>query len=291
MSLGAEKTQTVVYQGDTAELYAYFYDTGDVPLAQAAFSSVSFVVRKPDGTDSTHVGTVNPDGSCFLRYTTTTQVGLYKWTTQATLTTGEKRTYRDEFQTEDPLADPPVTQATEIGNEVWMRLEDCFDSELGGPWLRDMTLMYFEPSKVERFIAEGLLRINIYPPASNLDLSYFTTPIPNPDPNLPANTYQPDPDRIVLVQATLLAVIKHLMRSYVEQPQPQGANIVWQDRREYLQRWQSIYQIEDAAFKEMVLLWKRQFYNFGQGALSVHSKAGRLYPTGWRARNVSRGYT
>jgi hypothetical protein len=124
-----------------------------------------------------------------------------------------------------------------------------------------------------------------------LDLSYFTTPIPNPDPNLPANTYQPDPDRIVLVQATLLAVIKHLMRSYVEQPQPQGANIVWQDRREYLQRWQSIYQIEDAAFKEMVLLWKRQFYNFGQGALSVHSKAGRLYPTGWRARNVSRGYT
>lgn len=291
MSLGTERSQSVVWQGDTAELYAAFFSDDDAPLEQTDFTGVTFTVRDPDGTDTSGSGTVNSDGSCYFQFTGTTLVGLYKWTAQALLLSGEKRTYRDEFQVEDPMVDPPETYANQIGKEVWSRLEDCFDSEDGGPWLRDMTLLYFEPSKVERFIAEGMLRINVYPPATTLDLSFFTTPIPNPDPNLAPGTLQPDPDRIVLVQATLLAVIRHLMRAYVEQPNPQGANIVWQDRRDYLQRWQSIYTIEEAAFKEMVLLWKRSFYNFGQGALSVHSKAGRLYPTGWRARNATRGFT
>ncbi len=289
--IGAEKTQTSVWQGDTAELQASFYDVTDIPLAQAAYASVSFTVRKPDGTDTTAAGTVSPDGSCSYRFTATTAPGLYKWFVQATLTTGEKRSYRDEFWVEDPLADPPVTQLTEIADEVWMRLEDCFDSEQGGPWLRDMSLAYFEPQKVERFVAEALLRINVYPPATTLDLSYFTATGINPDPLQPPNTPMADPDRIIIVQGTLLAVIRHLMRAYTEQPDPQGANIVWQDRRDYLQRWQTIYQIEDAAFKEMLLLWKRSFYNFGKGALLTHSKAGRLYPTGWRARNSTRGYT
>lgn len=291
MTLGAEKAQGVVWQGDSADLYAAFFGSDDLPLEPTDYSGATFTVRDPDGNDSTHSGTVETDGSVFYRHLATNTPGLYKWTAQVILTSGEIRTYRDEFLVEDPLEDPPETYAEQIGTEVWMRLEDCFDSEEGGPWLKDMTLLYFEPKKVERFIAEGLLRINVYPPATTLDMSYFTTPIPNTDPNVTPGTLQPDPDRIVLVQATLLAVIRHLMRAYVEQPNPQGANIVWQDRRDYLQRWQSIYTIEEAAFKEMVLLWKRSFYNFGQGALSVHSKAGRLYPTGWRARNATRGFT
>jgi hypothetical protein len=171
MTLGIEQVQGNVFQGDSADLYAVFYDSDDTILAASDYASVSFIIRKPDGTDTTYSGTINSDGSLFYRSTDTTQLGVYKWVAQATLATGEVRSYRDEFLVTDPLEDPPVTQASEIGSEVWARLEDCFDSENGGPWLRDMTLAYFEPSKVERFIAEGLLRINIYPPASNLDLS------------------------------------------------------------------------------------------------------------------------
>jgi hypothetical protein len=91
------------------------------------------------------------------------------------------------------------------------------------------------------------------------------------------------------VQATLLAVIRHLMRSYVEQPAPQGANIVYQDRRDYLQRWEEIYKIEEEFFKYVLALWKRQFLHLGTGSLLVHSKAGRLYGPGYnRARTISR---
>lgn len=291
MMIGAEKTQTSIWRDDTAELYAYFYDTADVPLAQAAFTSVSFTVRQPAGVDVVAAGSINADGSCYHQYTVTNDIGLYKWTAQATLTTGEKRTYRDEFWVADPLEDPPSTQSDEIADEVWMRLEDCFDSEGGGPWLRDMSLVYFEPRKVERFIAEGILRINVSPPMTNLTLADFTMPVTNSDPSVPAGTMMADPDQIILVQATLIAVIRHLMRSYTEQPMPEGANVVWHNRRDYLQRWGEILQIEEENFRQMIALWKRQFYNFGQGKLLTMSKAGRLYPTGWRARNSARGFT
>lgn len=290
MSLGTLRDRVEVSLGDTAELRPYIYHTNEQPVASAEIASVDFQVKKPDGTVDTLVGDVQDDGSGFLRYVDTDQKGLYIWVAQFVFTSGEKRSTRDEFNVYDPLEVPPQTRRNTIAEKVWGKLEDCFDSEEGGPWLRDMTLAYFDPSKIEHFIAQGLLNINIYPPMTNLDLGFFTTKEKDPDPALPEGTMQADPDEYVIVQGTLLAVIKHLMRSYVEQPAPQGANIVYQDRRDYLQRWQLIYQIEEAAFNRTLALWKRQFLNLGSSALLVHSKAGRLYPPGHRARNASRGY-
>ena len=282
--------QNVINKTDTVELVAYIYDHEDQPVETADLSAVNFTVLQPDGTSTTVAGTIQGDGSGFYRWTDTAQEGLHVWTAQFEFVSGEKRTYRDEFKVIDPFEIAPTTRRTEIANEVWTKLEDCFDSEAGGPWLRDMTLAYFEPSKIEKLIDQGLLLINVWPPATNLGLDYFTIDVVDPDPALPPGSTAPDPDRYVVVQATLLATIKHLMRSYVEQPEPQGANIVWQNRRDYLQRWSAIYEIEERSFKEMISLWKRQFYNFGKGALLTHSKAGRLYGTGWRARNAQRGY-
>lgn len=289
ISTGADPGQTIVSQTDTAELQAYVHGPDDVPAAASELDSVEFTIKLPDDTIAVMPGDILPDGAGFLRFTNTTLEGLYQWVAQFTFVSGEKRSYRDVFYVTDPFADTPTTQANEIANEVWLRLEDCFDSEWGGPWLREQTLTYFDPTKVERFIPEGLLLINSWPPATGLTLTDFTQPVPVTDPALTPGTTQPDPDRIVVVQATLLAVIRHLMRSYTEQADPRGANIVYQDRRDYLQRWQVIYQTEEKFFKEMVSLWKRQFYNFGKGALLTHSKAGRLYPAGWRTRNAARG--
>jgi hypothetical protein len=289
ISAGSIPETNSVAQTDTAELRTYVNNAEDVPAPSAELVSVEFTVRQPDGTQTTEIGDIEADGAGFLRYTDTADPGIYQWVAQFTFVTGEKRSYRDQFSVYDPFADEPITQATEIAEEVWMRLEDCFDSDLGGPWLRDATLAYFDPSKVERFISEGLMRINAWPPTTGLTLTDFTTPVPVTDPSLPPGTTQPDPDRILIVQATLLSVIRHLMRAYVEQPDVRGANVVFQDKRDYLQRWQAIYQIEEAFYKEIVTLWKRQFYNFGKGALLTHTKAGRLYPAGFRARNAARG--
>jgi hypothetical protein len=291
MPFAADDVQTTVNLSDTAELYAYVYGNDDVPVASNLISGVSFTIQKPDGTRTTVPGQINSDGSGFLRYTDTTQKGLYLWVAQFTFTSGEKRSYRDEFQVVDPLEISPQSQVDQISEEVWMRIEDCFDSSLGGPWLRDKTLAYFDPSKIKQFIPEGLMMINVWPPETTIGLEYFTTPSPETDPVVIAQgiTTKADPDRILIVQATLLAVIRHLMRSYVEQPAPQGANIVYQDRRDYLQRWEEIYKIEEEFFKYVLALWKRQFLNLGHGSLLIHSKAGRLYGPGYnRARSISR---
>lgn len=292
MSLGAEQGIKLISLGDTADLIVYAYTDDEVP-DQTDIAEVNFTIRLPDGSTDSHEGTIQPDASGFYRYSTDTnsQIGEYTWVAQFIFASGEKRTFPSgNFVVFDPLNPPPITREREIGQEVWRRLEDCFDSEEGGPWLRDMSLAYFEPSKVEMFIPEGLLLVNSIPPYTNLDLSTFTTPIPNTDPLVPPDTFQADPDRIIIVQATLIAVIKHLMRSYVEQPNLVSGNAVWQDRRDYLQRWQTILTQEQADFKYLTTLWKRQFLNLGKGALLTHSKAGRLYPSGWRARNAMRGY-
>jgi hypothetical protein len=289
MTIGTVYTPTTISLTDTIELRPKVYQD-DVLVPAADITGVQFTILKPDASQTATAGAITNDGEGFLLYADTDLVGLYPWTAQFTLDSGVRTTIRDEFRVSDPFDTSPVPRATEISEQVWMRLEDCFDSERGGPWLRDMTLAWFEPEKVELFVAEGLMFINQWPPLTNIDLSYFTTPVINPDPALPAGTTQPDPDRIIIVQATLLAVIRHLMRSYVEQENPVGANIVWQSRRDYLDRWRSIFEIENQAFKEMLALWKRQFLNYGQGALLVHSKAGRLYGPSIRARNAVRGY-
>lgn len=292
--IGAESTRTEVSTGDTYEAVSILYKADGNAADAADVASVSFTFKRPDGTTTTHAGTVQSDGSGFYRFTDTAQLGLYIWTAQFTLITGEKRTFREEFFVNDLMEIPPIDRKEEVSDEVWMRLEDCFDSELGGPWLRDKTLAYFDPTKVARFIPEGMLMINSWPPLTQFDLGFFLTPVPETDPVILAidpTAMQPDPDRILIVQATLIAVIRHLMRSYTEQPNLVGANVAWQDRRDYLQRWGTILQLEEKWFHDYLLLWKRQFYAFGHSALLVHSKAGRLYPPGYRARNAVRGFT
>lgn len=280
--LGIPKDIGTINQGDTAELYANAYDQDELPLEPADISSVTFVVQAPDDTRTVTPGSITDEGQGFLRWTDTEEVGRYVAMAQFTLVSGEKRSVKITFEVRDPFSDEPLSPLDSIVDAVWLRLEDCFDSDEGGPWLRDVTLRFFNKGKIAQLMDEALTDINVAQPVTNVTLSYFVSPV-QPDGS-------GDPDQAVLVQALLLATIRHLMRSYVEQPQPSGANVVWYDRRDYLQRWGQIYQMEEQVFTKRLALWKRQFLNLGQGALLIHSKAGRLYgPMNLRTRNVGRG--
>jgi hypothetical protein len=162
---------------------------------------------------------------------------------------------------------------------VWKKLEDCFDAEDEGPWLRDMTLNYFNESKMGVFIPEALFDINERQPRTTLTIDYFFNEPGDPTADLP-----------FLAQAVFIKVLRHLMRSYVEQPLPQGAQIVYEDRRDYLQRWQLIYQLELEAFEKNLGYFKRRFLGLGTSKLLVDTKAGRLLPAPLRVRTTGRGY-
>lgn len=270
-----------ITQGDTAELTAYLR-VNEQPVTQDQILGVNFIVQQPDGTTVTVTGQANPDGAGYYRWTATTEPGEYIAQAQFSLVTGEIRSVMMTFTVVNPFNPTTPTLTDLIVDAVQLRLEDCFDSTVGGPWLREKTMGHFDYTKVAAFIPEALADINLQMPPTNLNLGDFaqwaTTPGDNP--NMP-----------ILVKATLCLTIKHLMRAYVEQYIPQGGQMVWADRTRYTQAWQAIYQVERQEFLEAVRLWKRTFLGLGHSALLTSSKAGRLYPFGsQRSRGISRGY-
>jgi hypothetical protein len=285
MPFGEYQNDFVIAQSDTAELRAYTYNPDKIPYGYDDIIGATWRIRIPDedGTTIELPGEIEEDGAAYASFPTTEEIGTYTAVCQFTLESGEKRTERRVFRVEDPFATEPVTGSDVIVDAVWLRLEDCFDSTEGGPWLRDVTLRYFDRNKIAALVPFALTRINLAPPMTNVTLDYFVTIGAD---GLPSD----DVDQAILVQGMLLETIRHLMRSYVEQPQPQGAQVVYEDRRDYLQRWQSIYQLEQQEFLAILALWKRQFLGLGRTALLIHSKAGRqtnVAPRTWQAR---RGY-
>lgn len=287
MALGYDREPDIFNRGDSAEIFAFIYDRLDAAIPQDDIDSVAFTVQAPDGTlvlDSSP-GTVAGDGQGTIVCNDTDQIGEY--TVIATFSMGDIiRSVRADFEVIDPLAPAPpeFPSATYIvANEAWEKFEDCFDAEDEGPWLRDMTLNFFNKSKMSKFIDDALLDINLQHPPTSLGVDYFVHD--NGDGSFLASADLP-----LLAEGIVLQIIRHLMRSYVEQPNPVGAQIAWHDRRDYLQRWQVVYGMEKEQYMRMLALFKRRFLGLGQNKVLVASKAGRLIPAPLRTRNVGRGY-
>jgi hypothetical protein len=286
MTIGVRDYLGQVNMTDTAELEAYLR-INEQPVTADQILRVNFMVQKPDDSTQTVLGLVQPDGSGFYRWTDTTQTGEYLVQAQFTLGSGEIRSVMTNFTVIDPFNPPAPNDTDMIVEQVQMRLEDIFDSVEGGPWLRDQTLAQFDYQKIADFIQEALLDINVEMPPTQFGIDFFTTPSVDGDGNS-----TPNPNMPLLVKGVLVLVIRHLSRSYIEQPTPQNGQVLWEDRTQYSQKWQAQYQIEYADFIQKLRLWKRTLYRFGHSALLVFNKAGRLgYPySNSAARGVWRGY-
>lgn len=281
MSLGYDREKTLVNLNDTADISVAIYDDKDEQITKNLLG-VTFTIQKPDKSKvGPIVGSVENDGTGKLKWNGADAVGQYL--VVATFTTLQgKQSVRADFEVVDPFKDETPSPSWVIADAAWKKLEDCFDAEDEGPWLRDMTLNYFNKDKMEAFINEALFDINIQHPPTDLGLDAFAY-------QNAGQTYV-TADLPLMSQAVFMAVLRHLMRSYVEQPNPVGAQIAWHDRRDYLQRWQTVYTIEQEHYKRYLALFKRRFLGLGQSRLLVSSKAGRLIPAPMRTRNVGRGY-
>jgi hypothetical protein len=231
---------------------------------------------------SIYQGEIEDDGRGYLQWTVTNEPGQYLAQAQFTLVTQEIRSTMVNFAVEDPFHVPPPTEPQLVAEEVWLRFEDMYDSVEGGPVLRDYTLAHFDVKKIERFIPEALLDINVQMPPTQYTISYFAKQQSNGEIN---------PLMPLLSKGVMCKVLLHMVRSYIEQPVPQNAPNAYEDRTRYAQAWQSAYQIEREDWISMVRLYKRQELNLGHSALLVGSKAGRLFFNGtWRTQNVGRGF-
>jgi hypothetical protein len=154
-----------------------------------------------------------------------------------------------------------------IVDNVWESFTDMFDSAVGGPHLMMYSQSNFGRERVAQLMRSALGRMNT---VSQPHQSYTI----DGSADFPFIEWGP-----LLEQATLVEVIKHLMRSYVEQPDAQGVTVARLDRRDYLQRWQSILDIEQKELDDGLSVFKMASMNLGRGSILVSGGAyGNLTP-------------
>jgi hypothetical protein len=249
----------------------------DDPQLSATAVDVNWAVVKPDGTTlASTVSTIltGNDVTGIISGPDIDQVGLWRARAKFDLDDGTTRSVLINFEVVDPLA--PIAQPGDntlawVIDHAWMKLEDLFDSELGGPYLDDRTMKNFSRDKLLQFVPDALYVINN-------DSQPVTT--------FDDTTFPLQQHKALLAQGVLVESIYQLMRSYVEQPNPVGQAITYFDRRDYLQRWQSVLTLEEQKFQKLIDIFKLQYLGFGSSAILIGGYASSLVrtPAAYRSR-------
>jgi len=177
---------------------------------------------------------------------------------------GVAQVYRTDIeipQTASSLYESLSPEFREVVESVWDRFEDLIDSPIGGPHLSAYTQSNFGRERVAQLLRIGMGVINT---AAQPSASYSL------DKDFPFDAWGP-----VLEQATVVEVVKHLMRSYVEQPDVQGVQAARMDRRDYLNRWSQLLTIEQDTLRQQMQTFKMSHMGLGRAGVLV---AGGMFP-------------
>ena len=160
----------------------------------------------------------------------------------------------------DTLQDPFKT----LIDSCWIRFADTFDSPQGGPHLQT----YFQ-SNFSRGRLAQLLRIAVGH-LNTMAQPYTTFSVEGP-PYFPLAQWGP-----LLEQRLYIETIKHLIRSYVEQPSPTNIQISRMDRRDYMDRWQKVLDNEQIELRSQMDIFKISMMGLGRPSVLV---SGGVYGT------------
>jgi hypothetical protein len=174
---------------------------------------------------------------------------------------GSLFTYVDYFVVVDPMPtweSLSQTQQLAVEQTNWM-IGDLYDSTEGGPHLMEEFQTKFGYERLAQLLLIANQKLNY----ESIPLTRFV---------IGTQVGQQLPDRWIgiLQWAHYIEVLKHLVRTYTEQPSIEGGpQVAFPNRRDYMQRWQSILQQEEPDFKHAVRMYKRKQLNLGSGAYLV----------------------
>lgn len=200
-----------------------------------------------------------------LSATETSNPGLYMvwWEYEVGGDTKVERSYF-EVGHASPTYDSLHPDMKLVVESVNIRFADLFDSPLGGPHLQVHYQTNFGRERLAQLLRIGLGRLNtIAQPHQTYSL------IPGQGNEFPVGQWGP-----LLEQVCFVEVVKHLRRSYVEQPDVIGVNVARLDRRGYMDRWGTILRDEQADLDKMIDHFKVAHMGLGHGRLLV---AGGIY--------------
>jgi hypothetical protein len=136
---------------------------------------------------------------------------------------------------------------------VWLRFKDCFDSPCGGLNLGTYFQSNWSRGRMAQLLgfAVGILNTTAQPHQS------YTIGGPG---EFPLAQWGP-----LLEQSLLVEALKHLTRSYTEDPIAEGVTTARMNRRDYVNRWRDILVEERAQLKEQLDVFKVVSMNLGSG--------------------------
>jgi hypothetical protein len=169
-----------------------------------------------------------------------------------------------------PDYDELVPSMKSIVESVWIRFADLFDSPNGGPNLQTYFQSHFTRGRISQLlrVAVGILNTRAQPFQSY-------TIDGDGGASFPIERWG-----ALLEQALYVEVLKHLRRSYVEQPLFMGGEVTRLDRRDYLDRWGQILADEQDLLKSQLDVFKISNMGLGKPAVLVGGGVyGRYGPT------------
>lgn len=179
-------------------------------------------------------------------------------------------TFEDEVLVVDPMPFYDSLNESEqlVVEEVTYLFGDLFDSTNGGAFLSENFQTHFDYERIAQLGRRALQKINTsYQPLTDFSFG------PGAGQRLPQRYHG------LLVTATYVEVLRHLIRSYVEQPEFRGMNVTYTDRRDYINRWKMVLDDEKEDLKNAISFFKREQLGLGGGALLV---AGGIFGGGVR---------
>jgi len=134
--------------------------------------------------------------------------------------------------------------------DVYGRVENSWDSSNGGPYLAELTQSSFNAYEViaRLFQTEAITYFNFefQPP---FDPPYAV--------GMGATNTVPTPWYGLIEWGIYTALLRHISRSYIEEPNPQNINVPRLDRRDYRDRWRQEWQDEKLMYDKALRQFKR----------------------------------
>lgn len=170
----------------------------------------------------------------------------------------------------NPAYDQLPDTFKEVVDNVWIRFADLFDSPSGGAHLTTYYQAHWSRGRMAQLMGMGLRRLNIISQPNQT----FTID-GNGGAVFPVTQWGG-----LLELATYIEALKHLQRSYLEQPGFVGGSVTRLDRTDYWQRWGSLLKDAEDEFKSAQDTYKLNFMFLGTPQVLVSGGVyGRYGPT------------